>query len=92
MTEDNRSLAQQVKDLNRSTKTDKDTQLCYEMGDQAAYRGDPVTSCVFRNDRKRAAWLRGYADAENQKLYNTASPDGLKKICTIISTILKEAN
>lgn len=90
MTEDNRSLEQQVRELNKGSKTDKDTQLCYEMGEQAAYRGDSIATCVFRSDRKKAAWLRGHADAENKKLYESASKDGLKKMALIISNILNE--
>jgi ribosome modulation factor len=90
MTEDNRSLDQQVRDLNQASKKDKDTLLCYEMGEQAAYRGDLITNCPFRNVRKRAAWIRGHSDAENQKQYNRASKEGLKKMCTLITNILNK--
>lgn len=64
--------------------------LHYEMGEQAAYRGDTADAMPpFRNANRVAAWLKGHSDAtlEKQQRDEAQHVDkvGIKRLKAIIT-------
>lgn len=86
----------ETKALNAAQKTKaraaKSYNLYYEMGGQAAYRGDTVDAMPsFRNTNRVAAWLKGHSDAtlEKQRRDEAQRVDkaGIKRLKDIIRQV-----
>ncbi len=75
--------------------TNKTYTLHYEMGQQAACRGDNIdTQPRFRSPTRIAAWLKGYADAQHDKQQRedakNADKEGIKRLKSIIMQATEE--
>ena len=73
---------------------ENDLAYCYELGKRAAWDNRTTDDCPrYRKQNKVSAWLKGFADAEQEKkaksLQGNVNKEGIAKLKSIVQQSLK---
>ena len=75
--------------------SDRELNDCYELGKMAAWDNQAIDACPrYRKQNKAAAWLKGFADGQQDKelkaLQGNVNREGITKLKALVNQALEK--